>query len=147
MPSFFFTALVVLAGAAIAFQSPINAGVAQKVGTFQATLVSFLVGTAMTVLVVLVAPGGLGALRGVRGLAWWQYAGGALGAAYVTAIIVAVPRIGVTALIVAGLFGQVLAAMLIDHYGWLGVAARPIELRRLAALPVLAFAIWLLQRR
>lgn len=141
-----FLALMIAAGAMIAFQSPINAALARSIGVYNATFVSFAVGVVLAAIVAL-ATGGGGSIRSLPQAPWWQWLGGALGVAYVTAIIVAVPRIGVTTMMVAALAGQLATAMVIDHYGWFGIEARPLELRRLLALPLLAAALYLIHRR
>ncbi|NJN33710.1 MAG: DMT family transporter, partial [Saprospiraceae bacterium] len=67
----------------------------------------------------------LPSLKTLSGLSWWQFTGGLLGAFFVTTVILSVKEIGsanMTALIVAG---QVLGAIVIDHYGWLGLCSTP----------------------
>ena len=57
--------------------------------------------------------------------------GGTLGAVYVTSALVLAPRLGVATLVGLIVLGQVLASLVIDHYGLLGVAVRPASLPRL----------------
>lgn len=141
-----FVVLMIAAGAMIAFQSPINAALARSIGVYNATFLSFAVGVVIAGIIA-AATGGGGSLRQVGQVPWWQWIGGALGVAYVTTIIVAVPRIGVTTMMVAALAGQLTTAMLIDHFGWFGIEPRAIELRRLLALPLLGAALWLIHKR
>ena len=132
MTNWSFVGLMVVAGALIAFQSPINAALARGVGVLEASFVSFVIGA--LVATVVVAFFGKGHLSEVAQVPWWQLVGGALGMIYVTLIVVSVARIGVTAVMVAGLVGQLSTAMIIDHYGWFGVVTRPIN----AVTPILA---------
>ncbi len=137
--------LMVVAGAFIAFQSPINAALARTTGVYHATFVSFAVGVVLAGMIAVFAGGG--SLRQASQVPWWQWIGGALGVAYVTTIIVAVPRIGVTTMMVAALVGQLATAMVIDHFGWFGIAARAFEWRRALALPFLGAALYLVLPR
>ncbi|MCI0572363.1 MAG: DMT family transporter [Myxococcaceae bacterium] len=145
MTSWSYVGLMVLAGALIAFQSPINAALARGVGVFEASLVSFAVGTVAAVVVVTAL--GKGDLGTVLGVPRWQLLGGLLGLTYVTLIIVSVPRIGVTVVMVTGLLGQLVTAMLIDHFGWFGLAVRPVGVPRLAGVVLLFVALYLINWR
>ncbi len=145
MSTFPLALVMMAAGAMIAFQSPINASLARNVGAFEAALVSFATGTGLLLLVVLLR--GKGNVRALAGVPAWQYLGGLLGAAYITAIILLVPRIGVGSLMVTALTGQLGAALLIDRMGWFGLAARPLDARRLAAVALLFVAVLLMTGR
>ncbi len=81
----------VVAGGLIALQAPINAGLGRGVGSpFAAASISFAVGTATLVAIVLLFAGGYGGVGAARGLAWFYFAGGLLGAVYVTTALITV---------------------------------------------------------
>ena len=124
--------MMVAGGAIMSFQAPINAALRTHVGMWEASLVSFGVGTLALILMVVVA--GKGSLANVRQVSWWQLLGGLIGALFVTATLIAAPKIGVTGMIVATLAGNMVAAILIDRFGWVGIAPRPIDLPRLAGV-------------
>lgn len=142
-------ALLPLAGGAlIAAQAPINARLrvtlASPVGS---GLVSFLVGIVILLGAVIVVGDGGAVLEGLGGGPWWAYLGGACGAFFVVATILAAPRVGVTTTFIAVIAGQVAAATLIDRYGWLGVPAIPWTPERLIAIGLLVVSLFLLLRR
>lgn len=142
-------ALLPLAGGAlIAAQAPINARLrlilTSPVGS---GLISFVIGTMILVAAVAVA-GDAGAVSGnLGGGPWWAYLGGAFGAFFVVATLLAAPRVGVTTTFVAVIAGQVAAATLIDRFGWLGQRSIPFSTERVAALALLLVALILLLRR
>ena len=138
------TALLMMfgAGAAIAFQSPINVALARSTGKVEASFVSFLVGTLC--LAVVVAVNREGSLRATLDAPGWQLVGGALGAAFVTAFVFAVPRVGVASAMVAAMTGQILGSVLIDRQGWFGIVARPIDGRRALGVALLIVGVWLI---
>ena len=73
---------------------------------------------------------------------WLFVAGGVLGGAYVTISTLLIPRIGAAALMAFLVAGQLLAGMLIDRVGFLGMAVREISLGRVAgALLLMAGAL------
>jgi transporter family-2 protein len=134
--------MMVVSGALMAFQGPINAALRLHVGVVESALLSFLVGT--IALIAIVAVAGKGSLLAARQAPPWQLLGGLIGALFVTTSLLAVPRIGVPGMIVAGLAGQVIAGLLIDRYGWAGVPARPIDPTRLAGVALMLASVVLI---
>lgn len=134
--------MMVAGGALMACQAPINAALKNHVGVFESSLISFLVGT--LALILIVAFTGKGSLGAIRNASWWHLLGGLIGAAFVTATLLAAPRIGVTQMVMATLAGQMVAAMLIDRFGWLGIPSKPIELTRVAGVGLLVASVILI---
>lgn len=142
MNTWLFVGMMVASGLVMSFQAPINARLRGHVGTIESSLVSFSVGTALLVLVVLLA--GDGNLREITKATWWQFLGGAIGAIFVTTTLLAAPRITVTGMLVAALVGQMLGALLIDEFGWFGMPKRSIEWSRIAGLGLLVVSVLLI---
>jgi bacterial/archaeal transporter family-2 protein len=134
--------VMVVSGAFMAFQAPINARLRSRVGAVESSLVSFGVGALL--LSVAVALAGKGSLPGVRQAQPWELLGGAIGAVFVTTTLLSAPVIGVTGMIVAALAGQLCLALLIDTFGWVGVARKPLDLPRVAGLALLVVALVLI---
>lgn len=134
--------IVAAGGAMMSFQAPINAALRIHVGLVESSLISFSVGTAALILIVLLA--GKGSLGAVRNVPWWQLLGGLIGAVFVTVTMMAAPRIGVTGMIVATLAGNMVAAVLIDRYGWVGISPRPIEPVRVAGVLLMVVSVVLI---
>ena len=139
--------LPLVGGALIAAQAPINARLrsilTSPVGS---AFVSFVVGTVL-LFIALSVVGDVPRLGNLGGGPWWAYLGGACGAVFVFATLVASPRVGVTATFVAVICGQVILAALIDRFGWLGVKATPVSTERLVAIGLLAVSVVLLARK
>jgi bacterial/archaeal transporter family-2 protein len=125
------TLAAVLAGALVSVQSPINAGLAAGIGSpLAAATISFVVGT-----VALLALSGV-LTRGVDIAALARLSpvlllGGLLGAVFVMSNILLTPRIGVGAVVALGIAGQMIASLLLDKYGLLGLAERGLSTGRL----------------
>jgi transporter family-2 protein len=109
-----------VAGAASALQPSINASLARRVGVLESACVSFAVGTLALLLAVVGA--GAGTLRGLSGAAWWELTGGLLGAAFVSATITAVPRIGTASAMGAIIAAQLATGLILDSLGAFGMA-------------------------
>ena len=126
--------LIVLGGAAIAVQTPLNAALSRSIGSpVAAAAVSFGVGFVLLVALSLISVGTAPVLR-LGGVPLWQWAGGLLGAFYVWSVISGVAGLGVVTAIAALIFGQMTAALLLDQIGAFGIAAQPLTPQRLLSV-------------
>lgn len=112
--------LTACAGGLIALQAPINAGLGKATGDVTAAMISFLVGSAVLTLIVLVS-GKAGGVTNVGDVQWYYLAGGLLGAVYVANALVAVSSIGAGGVAAATVAGQLTASVAADRFGILGL--------------------------
>ena len=134
-----FVLIAFIAGATSSFQVVVYTQMrTYLVHPMQATLVSFVVGTLASSVYCLILRSPLPALNEVTRAPWWVWIGGLLGTLFVWSSIVVAPRIGVAALLCAVVAGQMLASLMIDHFGWCHAAQFPVTAQRLfgAALVV-----------
>jgi transporter family-2 protein len=132
-------------GAVIACQAPINAGLGRHVGSLEAALLSFTVGT--TALVLIVGLAGKGSFRALQQVPWWQYLGGLCGVVYLTTSLFAVSKIGATSILAAAVAGQMIMAIVLDRFGWLGLPVRTLDWPRVAGSVMLVASVWLITSR
>jgi transporter family-2 protein len=137
--------LMTCGGMAIAIQPSINARLAQKVGSFESSLISFAVGTLALVALVLLA--GRGNMRAVTDASWWELTGGLLGAFFVTMTIIAVPRVGTLAVMAIIIAGQLTTGALLDQFGAFGLRHIPLTpLRGVGLLLLCAGAVLVIRK-
>lgn len=129
-----------LAGALMPLQAGVNAQLARWVGhPVTASLVSFAVGTLALFAYTAATRPPLPPLAALAAAPWWVWAGGLLGSVFVTAAAAFAPRLGAATFISITIAGQVLVSILLDHFGAIGFAARPVTaLRLLGALLLIA---------
>ena len=123
--------LVLAAGAMAPTQAGINSLLSQVLkSNLLAALVSFTVGTlgllAYSLLLRLKWP----PVTQLVQTPWWLWIGGLCGAFLVTVTIMAVPRLGATAMFAFFLAGQMTASLILDHFGLLGYPVHPLNLWR-----------------
>jgi transporter family-2 protein len=141
-------ALIALAaGIALPAQAGVNTQLRTLLGTpLRAAFVSFAIGTALLAIVVVLTRGPWPAAHTLAKAPWWVWAGGAIGAFYVAATVIVVPRLGSAyafGLIVAG---QMAASIAIDRFGLFGVAPTALSPARIAGAALVAGGVFLLRK-
>jgi transporter family-2 protein len=139
MMGLFWSLLGILSGAFIAVQAPINAQLSRGLGLpVAAAAFSFLSGAIVLGAATLVVTRTQGVSLDWKAPAPWLFvAGGMLGGAYVTISTLLIPRIGAAALMAFLVAGQLMAGMLLDRVGFLGMAVREISFGRVAGVVLL----------
>ena len=77
---------------------------------------------------------------------WWIWTGGVLGASYLWFAILLAPRLGATLLVGLIVGGQLIASLLLDHYGLLGFHHHPFSLWRAFGVTLLIAGVILIRR-
>ena len=133
-----------VAGALVAFQPSVNARLAQKVGLLESACISFLVGT--TFLLLLAPLFGRGSFWALTRVSWWELTGGLMGAFYVFTVILIVPRLGTGAVMAVTIAGQLLTALLLDHFQLFGFRGIPLDAARISGAIIMLLGTWLIIR-
>lgn len=129
-----------LGGVAIGLQAPLASAISQRLGVLESVLMVHLGGFIAAAVPLLLMGGGR--------LPQWQtvppytLAAGLLGVAVIGSTVYMVPRIGVAAAITLIITGQLFTAVMIDHFGVLGVAAKPVSVDRLLGLGLVLLGVW-----
>ena len=137
----------VIVGGGLTIHVGMNATVRLAIGSpVLATIVNFGVGlAALSVFAVAtnarIAPGSVATVPA------WAWFGGLLGALFVASPSVLGPRLGASALLALTLFGQMVAALIVDHYGAIGFPQNPITPTRLVGAVLLVGGVILILRR
>jgi transporter family-2 protein len=111
-----------------------------------AALISFLVGTVALVALLLATRAQLPERATLAAVPWWAWFGGMLGAFYVASSTVVAAELGTATLLGLALAGQLATALVIDHFGWLGMPEHPITWVRGGGVVLLAAGVWLISK-
>jgi transporter family-2 protein len=137
---------LLLVGGLLSVQAAANVQLSAAMASpFAASTLQLGIGAGL--LVALATLGGsIGAFALLEHAEPWQLAGGLGSAVYITAGILLFPRLG--ALVTVGLFiaGQMLASILLDGFGWLGVAQDAPGPAALTGAAAVAVGAWLIVR-
>lgn len=147
MPTTFAMGLAFLAGVALTVQIGINVHLRQGVGSAAiAAFISFLVGAAVLLVYAFIARLSWPSWSSLTQIPAWAWVGGVLGAFYVGSTIALSPRLGAALFVVLVVAGQLVAALVVDHYGWLSATAHPINAWRAAGVALVVAGVFLIQR-
>jgi bacterial/archaeal transporter family-2 protein len=140
--------LSILAGVAVAFQTGVNSQLRTDTNNPVFTaLISFGVGTVALVVLYFCFFRQSPAFPTDYSFTWWKFTGGLLGVLYVTAVVIAAPRIGAANSLAFIVAGQFVAAIIIDHNGWLNLPQIQISWSRIAGIAFLLVGVYLIQRK
>lgn len=139
-------AMALLAGAVLPFQATANATIGRMAGhplwaAFVSLGVSMMVIIPTLALVRAPMPQTAAAVSGP----WWLWIGGVLGAIYVAAAASLTPKLGAGGFLVCVVAGQMVAAVLVDHFGLMGLASKPMDLPRIAGVVLILGGVFLVQ--
>ena len=139
-------AVAAVVGGLVATQAPLNSQLGRVVGGVNASVVALAV-SFVALLTLATLTDGLGGIRRIGDAPLHVAMGGGLaGALYVGSIVFTVRALGAGGLTALTIAGQLGVAMVIDHFGWLGVERSPITAAKVSGVVLLALGAWLVIR-
>ena len=143
-----FYLLPVFAGVAITVQTGINSQLRTSIQhPLLAAFISFIVGTIALALLLLFSRDALPSIDQYSTIDWYKYTGGLLGAFVVTVTLISVSKIGAGNMFVLIVAGQLVTAVLMDHFGVLGMKPNPVSLQKLIGIGLLIAGAWLVNKK
>lgn len=140
--------LTLIAGGILPFQAILNSRLGRQTGgALIGVLLSFIVGAICLLIVNAFANGtALLALKPAKATPWYIWLGGLLGAVFLSYITWVNQRQGVGLTFVLVVCGQIITALLLDHYGWLGTTQRVITPVQVAGVALILIGVFLVRR-
>jgi transporter family-2 protein len=139
--------LALVAGAGLPVQAGMNAAFARQAGRAEwAALVNFSVGAVALAVWLAGSRAAVPAASALARVPWWAWAGGLLGAFYVSTITHVAPKVGVAVTLGLTVAGMMFASIALDAVGGLGLAVRPVTGGRMLGAALLVAGVVLVQR-
>jgi len=138
------TGLILLAaigGVAVTIQGQFMGLLDKNMGTLESVFITYSSGGLLAAVAMIVYRGGN--LKAVQTVPWYSLSAGLVGLVIVGTISYTVPRLGLSKAFTIIVAAQFIVAALLDHYGLLGAAVRPMDLSRLAGMVLLVTGVWL----
>jgi transporter family-2 protein len=136
--------VVIFGGAVLCAQSSINGRLGSEVGVLESSWLTFVMGTLISFLIAFFFEPqySLNLFTAPR----WQLTGAFFGVTYMLIVVFAMPRLGAAATTVAVISGQLVMSLLIDNFGWFNNAVITMDGSRVAALVLLAIALFFIYK-
>lgn len=141
----FYLLLALVIGLIVPLQSAVNNQLKATLGgsTTLATLVSFMVGVVVLALCAVLTQQKWSTMSQLPQASFWQFTGGVMGALFVFGTTLLAPRLGVVVMLAMIISGQILASLLFDRFGWLGLPVREISTPRLIGAALVLIGVLL----
>nr|WP_318540883.1 DMT family transporter [Terribacillus saccharophilus] len=140
----FMILFTVFAGITLSAQSSIHGTFSRKAGTIETTLLTFVSGLLFLTIIIIFF--GQGDVLAILDAPKWRLTVAFLGTIYLLLTVVAVPIIGVVATNIAGIIGQLVIGMVIDHFGWFDSLEIPFDWKRFVALLFMVLALYFIYK-
>jgi transporter family-2 protein len=142
----FYLLLAFVTGAGVAAQSVINSRLRMLLGgPIWAAAAQFVVGLALLLVVAALTRQPAPVTLGLGGAPWWVWTGGAFGAMFIVVTIVLTAKIGATLTLASIIVGQLMAALVVDHYGLFGGTVVRLTPTRLIGVALLLLGVTLIR--
>jgi transporter family-2 protein len=143
-----YLSVALVTGAALAVQALANSRLRMAVGTpVSAAIVQFVVGLVLLIVVALVTRQQAPMLSGLVRMPAWAWLGGIVGALFVVVSVVLTPRLGTAVTLATITVGQLVAALVLDHFGWFGAPIMRLSAPRVLGAACLLLGIFLMRWR
>ncbi|MBN9595481.1 MAG: DMT family transporter [Afipia sp.] len=140
-------ALAFAAGISIVIQQALNANLRHALDSAAwSGFASYFVGVICMALLAIALRDPVPSAAVASRIPWWAWSGGLFGAIFIGLAIYLVPVLGAATFISVLIAGQMIASITFDHFGWLGLEQRTIDLPRLAGAALLIAGVVLIRR-
>ncbi len=127
--------LAIVSGAVLPIQAALNGKMGRAVGDpVYAALISFVVGSIGLLGYVAISKTVLSSIVEAKNVSWTVWSAGILGGFYVACVIILAPRLGVAMTFALVVTGQLVVSLVLDHYGWIGIPVREINLFKILGI-------------
>ena len=134
------TLLAILAGAIVPVQVGVNAVLDQQLKSpFFTSFIVFLVGAIGILISFFFTEETFPTVVTIKASSWWSWLGGLLGALYILSLIILSQYINIGLLTILALAGQLVMAIIVDHFGWFGAKVNPITYTKVLGLILIGF--------
>jgi transporter family-2 protein len=139
--------LALTAGVSVVIQQILNANLRTELNSaVWSGFISYLLGLLCMLAVAIVLHEPIPSAGVVARIPWWAWSGGLFGAIFIGLSILVAQQLGAAALIALLVTGQMVTAIVLDHFGWLGLAQRSIDLPRVIGVSLLIVGVVLIRR-
>ena len=133
--------LAIMGGIATAFQRRFMGIMEQRMGWKECVFITYVSGGILVALAMLAVRGGN--LVAWPKVPWYVFTAGVLGLLIVGTIGYTVPRLGMAKAFTVMIAAQLIAAMMLDHFGLFGATVRMLNMYRMTGFIIMVVGVWM----
>lgn len=138
--------IVMFAGAMMPIQAGVNSQLGKLLSNpWQAAFISFLGGFLAITCACLLSGKFFPTIKQFTSTPWYLLIGGLFGCVLVVTAIIFAPKLGATILITSLIAGQLIASVILDHFGWVGFQIHQINIFRVIGILFLLSGVVLIR--
>lgn len=138
--------LGVISGGLIALQAVTNGVLNSKMqSVFWSAAVMFGIGFIALLLLAIVIEPQHPVASNLKSVPPWSLVGGLVVGCYLLTMTSIAPKLGVPLALLSVILGQIIFAMVIEHFGFLGVSVHAIDIKKVIGLILVAAGIYLIR--
>ena len=137
-------AIGLMGGVAVGTQGPIAGAMGQRIGGASSSFIVHLGGAVASLALLMARKGEM--IHEWRNLPWYMLGCGAFGLVLYLSLTHTIPKVGATTAIALLIVGQLVAGLVIDHFGAFGVTPRAVDPGRITAVALLIAGAYLMVR-
>jgi len=139
--------LTFAAGISVLIQQALNANLRSEINSAPwSGFMSYFLGVVCMLVLAVALRDPVPSTSTISRVPLWTWTGGIFGAIFIGLSIITIPKLGGATYIALLVTGQMIAALAVDHFGWLGVQERPIDLPRMLGVALLIVGVVLIRR-
>ena len=136
-----------IVGMLLPIQAAANAGVSRYFGDFAyAVLISFVIGIILVSCYILITKPVLNSNLSSLRIPNYILLGGLISVTYTAAITFLSPRLGVGNTLFVIIVGQIVAALIVDHFGVMGAVTQEVSLKRIIGVSLIIIGVFLARK-
>ncbi|WP_416435112.1 DMT family transporter [Priestia megaterium] len=137
-----FYIVALASGIVLSLEGAVYGELGKTVGELESSFYNFFAGSIIYILLVTFF--GKGNVTNAFKTPKWYLLGGLFAVIYLTILVFSIPSVGVGISMIAVVVGQMLASMIIEHFGWLGSKKVSISKKRILSLLFMLVALFLI---
>ncbi|MEM7348413.1 MAG: DMT family transporter [Chloroflexota bacterium] len=135
----------IIGGIASGLQAIFAGLISQRIGELESVFFTYVGGGVLATVLIFALKGG-GNIGAWRTVPWYAFLTAPLGLVIIGSLSYAVPRLGAAATTVVFVTAWLIFTAIFDHFGWLGLSQRSLDLPRIMGVVIMLLGTWLVTR-
>lgn len=141
MQTTFFICFSLLMGAMLSIYLPMNSAVSRYLGSPITANITFFFVALMASIAIFLIWGEFDTIKNIKGVPLWLYLTGVFSAFMILGTTFLIPKVGVRRFFILTVSGQILMAIIVSHFGFLGTPKDPISIKKAIGAVFVVFGV------